>query len=60
MNLTIICGIDEITVLSYGKNFSSLYVMILPRDNRHMSRDNFFLLQTMSHGTATFILKYEN
>ena len=33
--------------------------MILSRDNRHMSRDKCFLLQTMSHGTATFILKYK-
>ena len=34
--------------------------MILSRDNRHMSRDKCFLLETMSHGTATFSLKYKN
>ena len=45
----IFCGIDAITVLSYGLNFSSQY-MILSRDNR-------FLSQTLSYGTATFILR---
>ena len=30
--------------------------MILSHDNHRMSRDKCFLSQTLSHGTATFIL----
>ena len=37
-----------LTVLSYGKNISSHYIMTL-------SRDKCVLSQTLSDGTATFI-----
>ena len=55
----ILC-IDAITVLSYGKNFSSHYVMTLSRDNLHMSRDKCVLSQTLSDGTETFIFTYKS
>ena len=56
----IFCGIDAITVLSYGKNFSSHYIMTLSRDNRHMSGDKYVLSQTLSDGTAMFIFTYKS
>ena len=54
-----ICGIDAITVLSYGLKFLSQYTMILWRDHRHMSRDKIFLSQNLWHHTATFVFRYE-
>ena len=56
---SIFCGIDALTVLSYGKQLSSHCIVSLSGDNRHMPRNSSYLTEYLSQiliYSATLIL----